>query len=55
MALLFANQYSLLRPTSSRGTVSDHDLVRLMYYLDCVFYTIEYNDQDVREYRDCYN
>jgi hypothetical protein len=54
MAFLFANQYSL-RPTSSRATVPDNDLARLMYYLNCVFSAIEYNDQDVRKYRDYHN
>lgn len=51
MALFQRNQYGL-RPTSVRVTVPDNDIARLMYYLNCVFYTIEYDDQDVRKYRD---
>ncbi|CAF1043978.1 unnamed protein product [Rotaria sp. Silwood1] len=55
MALhLFRDQFGL-RPTSSRATVPDNDLARLMYYLNCVFSAIEYKDQDVRRYRDYYN
>ena len=50
MALFQRNQYDL-RP-SPRVTVPDNDLARLMYYLNCVFYTIEYEDQDVRKYSD---
>lgn len=51
MALFQRNQYGL-RPTSSRTSVPDNDVARLMYYLHCVFSAIEYNDQDVRKYRD---
>ncbi|CAF1050307.1 unnamed protein product [Rotaria sordida] len=55
MALhLFRDQFSL-RPTSTRATVPDNDLARLMYYLNCVFNAIEYKDQDVRRYRDYHN
>ncbi|CAF1277076.1 unnamed protein product [Rotaria magnacalcarata] len=48
---LFRDQFGL-RPTSSRATVPDNDLARVMYYLNCVFSAIEYKDQDVRRYRD---
>ena len=54
MALFFRDQFGL-RPTSSRVTVPDNDLARLMYYLNCVFTAIEYNDQDVRKYRNYHN
>ena len=51
MALFQQNQYDLL-PTIPRTTVPDNDMARLMYYLSCVFHTIEYEDQDIRKYRD---
>lgn len=54
MALFSRNQFGL-RPTSSRVTVPDNDRARLMYYLNCVFSAIEYNDQDVRKYRNYHN
>ena len=54
MALFFRDQFSL-RPTSSRATVPDNDLARVMYYLNCVFTAIEYKDQDVRKFRDYHN
>lgn len=55
MALhIYRDQFGL-RPTSSRATVPDNDLARLMYYLNCVFSAIEYNDQDVRRYRNYQN
>ena len=54
MALFFRDQFSL-RPTSSRVTVPDNDLAKLMYYLNCVFTAIEYKDQDVRKYRNYNN
>jgi hypothetical protein len=54
MAYLVSNEYGL-RPTSSRVTVPNNDVARLMYYLHCVFHVIEYNDQDVRRYRDYHN
>jgi hypothetical protein len=54
MAYMFRDQLGL-RPTSSRATVPDNDLARLMYYLNCVFSAIEYKDQDVRRYRDYRN
>lgn len=54
MALFYRDQFGL-RPTSSRATVPDNDLARLMYYLNCVFSAIEYNDQNVRKYRDYNN
>ncbi|CAF1458566.1 unnamed protein product [Adineta ricciae] len=54
MALFSRSQFNL-RPTSSRATVPDNDLAKLMYYLNCVFSAIEYTDQDVRRYRDYRN
>ena len=55
MALSFHRDQFSLRPTSSRVTVPDNDLARLMYYLNCVFAAIEYNDQDVRRYHNYRN
>ena len=54
MALFLRDQYGL-RATSSRVTVPDNDVARLMYYLNCVFNTIEYTDQDMRRLRDYRN
>jgi len=54
MAYMFRDQFGL-RPTSSRAAIPDNDLARLMYYLNCVFTAIEYNDQDVQRYRDYRN
>ena len=51
MALVWRDQFNL-RPTGVQTTVPDDDVARLMYYLHCVFTAIEYEDQDVRRYRD---
>ena len=37
------------------ASVSNNDLARLMYYLDCVFSLVEYEDQDVMRYRNYRN
>ncbi|UJR20020.1 hypothetical protein I4U23_023154 [Adineta vaga] len=43
------------RPTSSKATAPDNDLARPMYYLSCVLSVIDYNDQDMRKYRNHHN
>ena len=54
MAFLQRNQFGFKR-TSSDTTVPDNDVARLMYYFNCVCAAIEYNDSDVRIYRDFRN
>ena len=51
MALLWRDQ-NRLRSKGVRVAVPDDDVARLMYYLDCVFTAIEYEDEDVSRYRD---
>ena len=51
MSLFVRNQINL-RVTSSRATVPDNDLAKVMYYLNCVLSAIEYKEQDLSRYRD---
>ncbi|CAF4462478.1 unnamed protein product, partial [Rotaria magnacalcarata] len=41
--------------TSVPANVPNNDVARLMYYLNCVYTVIEYNDNNIRRYRNCQN
>ncbi|CAF1092966.1 unnamed protein product [Adineta steineri] len=41
--------------TGSKVTVPNEDVAKIMYYLDCVCSVIDYNDNDIRRYRNYSN
>jgi hypothetical protein len=54
MAYLQHNQYGI-KDVSQTINVPNNDVARLMYYLNSVCYTIEYNDNNISRYRNCSN
>lgn len=47
----FQHHHYTLNDNSTNVIVPNNDIARLMYYLDCVCSTIEYNDNDIRRFR----
>ncbi|CAF1048986.1 unnamed protein product [Rotaria magnacalcarata] len=43
-------QQTQIRDTTSRADVPNSDIAKIMYYLNCVCYCIDYNDNDIRRY-----
>ena len=54
MALIQRNQFGF-RQTPVSATIPNNDVARLMYYLDVVCNTIDYNDADVSRFRNYNN
>ena len=44
-----------ITPFGTTVTVPDADIARIMYYIDCVCTVIDYNDGDIRRYRNYTN
>jgi hypothetical protein len=49
MAYLERQQFQFCDMTQA-GTVSNSDIAKIMYYLYCVCYCIDYNDNDIQRY-----
>ncbi|CAF2662771.1 unnamed protein product [Rotaria sp. Silwood2] len=43
-------QQTQIRDTTVRANVPNNDIAKLMYYLNCVCYCIDYNDNDIRRF-----
>lgn len=54
MAVFRQNQFGF-KETSVSATIPNNDVARLMYYFNAVCYCIDYNDSDVRRYRNFQN
>lgn len=54
MAYLERQQFQV-RDTTQVGNVPNNDVARLMYYLNCVCYCIDYNDNDIQRYKNYSN
>ena len=49
MAYLERQQFRF-RDTTTEANVPNNDIAKLMYYLNCVCYCIDYNDNDIRRF-----
>ncbi|CAF1538041.1 unnamed protein product, partial [Rotaria sordida] len=54
MAVFGSTEYDFQR-FGSTANIPNADIARIMYYLDCVCTVIEYNDNDIRRYRNYSN
>lgn len=54
MTFLRQDQYKI-KKVPAIGTVPNNDIARLMYYLNCACYTVEYNDRNISRYRNYNN
>jgi hypothetical protein len=48
-------QQTNIRDTTSVADVPNSDIAKIMYYLNCVCYCIDYNDNDIRRFRNYAN
>jgi hypothetical protein len=54
MAMLQSTNFDVT-PFGKTVTIPDADIARIMYYIDCVCAVVEYNDSDIRRYRNYSN